>query len=400
MNWTLSLSIVVALLGASFQSQAQTSLEGIATGRYEIHKSSAKPKRRPASEDPAPVVTDADGVKVRTLKESELAAEEKARKDAELAKIEAEKKAAEKKEAEAKALEVKKAETSSPVVSEKETPKEETSAKEVEEPGIGEQAQSLFSSKAEKIYEFYREQIHPDDIRNNRLELDITPVVAYNDSQSNYSYRDYQSFFNALKIKSDIWFTPLIGVTGQVMFSLAADVDSLDANKSKVPAKYEFVDLGVNFRKFFGVSRKSNSLEFSILYSDNKFNVPSDNTSRVKIKSSGFGVGLKARLPSSASYAWVFGGNFFPRLQHSESETGINVNSGSSEESSRLAFDFGGEWKFTRESQLIWNLGVSTERNVFDGSANLPDPSTGTTPSNVSVTNSLYMFSLGYRWGH
>ncbi len=76
------------------------------------------------------------------------------------------------------------------------------------------------------------------------------------------------------------------------------------------------------------------------------------------------------------------------------------MNSGSSDESTRLGLIFGGEWKFTRESQVLWGLDISTERNVFDGPASLPDPSTGETPSNVSVTNSLYMFSLGYRWGH
>lgn len=388
MNSSLSFFILVGLLTLSFQTQAQTGLEGFSSGRYEVRKSSKK-VRNPASEgETAPVVTDADGIKVRTLKASELAAEEKARKDAELAKIEAEKKEAEKKALEAKAAQeaakvTESAETSSPV----------------QEPGIGEQAESLFSSKAEKIYDFYRETIHPDDVRNNRVELDVAPVVAYNDAQSNYSYRDYQSFFNALKIKTNVWLTPLIGVSGQIMFSFAADVDSVNST-SRVPAKYEFVDLGVNFRKFFGVSRKSSSVEFSILLSDNKMNVPSDNTSRARLKSQGFGVGMKARIPTSANYAWVVGGSFFPRLQHTESATGATIESGSPEESIRLGLDLGGEWKFTRESQMIWNLGVSTERNIFDGNASLPDPSTGTTPANVSVTNSLYMFSLGYRWGH
>nr|WP_295905151.1 autotransporter outer membrane beta-barrel domain-containing protein [uncultured Bdellovibrio sp.] len=393
MKSSLSFFIVVGLLTVSFQTHAQTSLEGFSSGRYEVRKS-AKKVRRPASEGEAtPMVTDGDGVKVRTLKASELEAEEKARKEAELAKIEAEKKEAEKKALEAKAAQEAakaKTETSSPGA---------TAASDVQEPGISEQAESLFSSKAEKIYDFYRETIHPDDIRNNRVELDVMPVVAYNDSQSNYSYRDYQSFFNALKFKTNVWLTPLIGVSGQIMFSFAADVDAVSGS-SRVPAKYEFVDLGVNFRKFFGVSRKSSSVEFSILLSDNKMNVPSDNTSRARLKSQGFGVGLKARIPSSQNYSWVIGGSFFPRLQHTETETGAAINSGSSEESIRIGLDLGGEWKFTRESQMIWNLGLSAERNVFDGNANLPDPSTGTTPSNVSVTNSLYMFSLGYRWGH
>jgi hypothetical protein len=105
-------------------------------------------------------------------------------------------------------------------------------------------------------------------------------------------------------------------------------------------------------------------------------------------------------MPSSHNYAWVFGGSFFPRLQHTESQTGINLQSGAAGESIRIGLDLGGEWKFTRESQMIWNLAVSAERNIFTGAANLVDPETSLTPSNVGVTNSLYMFSLGYRWGH
>ncbi len=379
-------------LSLSITAEAQLGLEGFSSGRYEKRSSSTK-SRGLASEE-VPVVTDSDGVKVRTLKKSELEAEKKAAKDAELAKAKAAEEA--RKAEEAKEAEALLPAVATPAPATKPTSDTET---EVQEPSIGEQAQSLFANKTEELHEFYRESIHPDDVRNNRAEIEVMPTMLYNDAKSNYSYRNYQSFFNALKFRANAWLTPLIGVSGQMLFSFAADVDAV-GNSSRVPAKYEMVDLGVNFRKFFGVSRKSNSVEFSILLSDNKMTVPSDNTSRARLKSQGLGVGLKARIPTSASYAWIVGGSFFPRLQHSETETGIKIHSGSSEESVRLGVDVGGEWKFTRQSQMIWNLGLSSEKNTFDGAAGLPDPSTGTTPSNVSVTNSLFMFSLGYRWGH
>lgn len=384
MKSSISFLIFAALFSLTFESSAQVGLEGFSSGRYEVRKSN---KRNPASET-APVVTDSDGVAVRTLKTSELEAEEKARKEAEARK---------------KAEENQVVTTTAPAVSAKpavEKVLDTEDSSEVQEPGIGEQAESLFSNKAGRIYDFYREQIHPDDIRKNRLELEVMPVVAYNDSQSNYGFRDYQSFFNALNIRANVWFTPLIGVSGRILFSFAADVDSVTADQSRIPARFEMVDVGVNFRKFFGVSRKANSLEFSVLLSDSKMTVPSDNTSRARLKTQGLGLGLKGRIPTSADYAWTVGGSFFPRLQHSESETGVAIQSGASEESVRIGLDVGGEWKFTRESQMIWNLGASVERNVFDGTAGIPDPSTGLTPNNVSVTNAFYMLSLGYRWGH
>ncbi len=374
---------------------AQLGLEGFTSGRYEV-RNSAKSSRSPASQEETQVVTDSDGIKVRTLKESELAAEKKAR-EAEEKRLQAEREKALKAEEEAKAKAAAAvAVVPTPAVVEKSADIQP----EVQEPSISAQAESLFSNKANEIYDFYREQVHPDDIRNNKVEIEFAPVAAYNESQSNYSYRDYQSYFNALKFRANVWFTPLIGVSGQILFSFAADVDSLEADRSRVSAKYEMVDLSLNFRRFFGVSRRASSFEYSILLSDNKFNVPSDNNSRARLKSQGLGVGLKARIPTSTTYAWTVAGTFFPRLQHSEDATGVTIKSGSHEESIRLGLELGGEWKFDRENQMIWGLGVSAEKNQFDGAAGLVDPSSGQTPSNVGVSNSMYMFSLGYRWGH
>ncbi|KYG66824.1 hypothetical protein AZI86_07245 [Bdellovibrio bacteriovorus] len=363
--------ILFVMMIVSSTSYAQVGLEGFSSGRYEVRKT--KPThRKPTSEGPAETKTEtttstavAPGAAATTTMTTTVA-------------------------------------TPTPVTEASPTPTvvaTTSAAVEAQEPSISEQAESLFSSKAEKVYDFYRVQVHPDDVRNNKVELEVMPVIGYTDSQSNYSYRDYQSLFEALKIKTNVWFTPLIGVSGQLMFSFAADMDSVSGS-SRVPTKYEYLDLGINFRRFFGVSRLSNSMEFAVLYSDSKVNVESDNTSRPRLKTSGFGMALKARVPTSESYAWTFGGSFYPRLQHSESETGVDIKSGTSDENIRLGVDLGGEFKFTRESQLIWNLGLSTEKNTFDGAASLPDPHTSATPDNVSVTNSLIMFSLGYRWGH
>lgn len=364
---------------------AQSSLEGFSTGRYEI-RSSAK-SRKPASEEVTAATTSASAT---------AAAAVTVEKSVEAAPTPRAKKAVDAATPAATPVVIEEKTVSKEAMPSVEAPPTENLAKE---PGIRTQAESLFNDGAQKVYEFYKEQIHEDDIRNNRLEIEISPTAVYNDSSSNYSFREYQSFFNALKVRANVWLTPLIGVSGQILFSFAADVDSV-IDSSRVGTKYEFMDVGLNFRKFFGISRKSNSLEFSVLYNENKMSPASDNMSRAKLTSNGFGVGMKARIPTSFTYAWVLGGSFFPRLQHDEGDTGIIINSGSMEETARLGVDLGGEWKFDRESQLIWNLGLSSERNVFDGTASLPDPSTGTAPSNVSVTNTLYMFSLGYRWGH
>lgn len=342
-------------------ASAQSSLEGVQTGRYEIHHirapaaaktvAPAKKKRSSASEE-----TEAKVVVEQNLK-TEIKVEEPA------------------------------------------PPSVENPEEKVVEPTLSEQARELLNGKVDQVYNFYQEQIHPDDPRNNRVEIQFSPGFIHNESKSNYSFRDYGSSFSALSFDSHVWFTPLIGVSGKFTFSFASDLSGDKVTQSRIPAHYEFLDLAVNLRNYFGLSRKAKSWELDLLYTDYKLSVPSDNQFRARLKSSGVGLGLKARLPTSASYAWTLGASFFPRLQHSEEATGASIQSGGNAESNRIGFDVGGEFKFSRFSQIIWSVGMMSEKNLFAGSAGLVDPATGQTPNNVGVTSTFYLFNLGYRWG-
>ncbi len=384
----ITVLIVFALMSST--SFAQSSLEGFSTGRYEVRKTTTSAKK--TKRNPAQAAGEASDTKKSETEETAAATAAAATTASQASATAAAVATVVTTPAPAPTTTPVQAAASVPV-----PPKAE--AAPAVEPSIGAQAEALFTNKADKIYDYYAETIHPDDVRNNRLEVEISPVAVYNESKSNYSFREYQSFYDALRFKANVWLTPLIGVSGKFMFSMTSDIDAMEADKSRVTARYEFMDFGLNFRNYFGNSRKANSLEFSVLYSEDKMNTPSDAANRIRIKTSGFGLGLKARIPSSVDYAWVLGGSFFPRLQHSETTTSSGVNSGSVEDNSRLGVEFGGEWRLSRSSQLLWGLEATAERNMFDGPASQPDPSTGTTPNNVSVTNSFYMFSLGYRWG-
>ncbi|WP_413585945.1 hypothetical protein [Bdellovibrio sp. HCB274] len=391
MHSLFTLMMSVSFVGST--SYAQSSLEGFSTGRYEVRKSSTPTKlnRNPAQAVPEVSVTlkeDKTAVAVETVSPAPTAAATPAPAVAPSPVVAA-----------PAAMPAPTAVKVTPVSTATPAPSPEP-AVATSEPSIAAQAEALFTNKADKIYDYYAEAVHPDDIRNNRLEVEISPMAVYNDSQSNYSFRDYQSFYNALRFKANVWLTPLIGVSGKFVFSLGSDIDAMDADGSRVAVKYEQFDLGLNFRKYFGTSRKANSLEFAFLYTDSKMKPPTDAANRVGISTSGLGLGMKVRVPSSVEYAWVYGGSFFPRLQHTEQANDSDIKSGSVGDNSRLALELGGEWRLSRSSQILWGLEASVEKNMFDGLASQPDPSTGTTPKNVSVTNSAYMFSLGYRWGN
>lgn len=269
----------------------------------------------------------------------------------------------------------------------------------VRAPSLHEEAAGLIGDESKKILDFYKEQIHADDIRNNRIEIQGGPALVYNGSESNYSYRDYSSFFTAMELSSNVWMMPSIGLNGRILFSFAANLPGDSATNSRTTAKYEDIDLGVKFRRFFGLSRLASSVNFDFLYSESKLNTAADNTTRPRLFTYGLGMKLSSRIPTSADYAWVFGASFFPKLVHREEKIGISLSSGTPNENTRLGLNVGAEIKFSRESQIIYDLSISTERNTFEGAASPADPETGTSPSNVSVTNTLVMFSFGYRWG-
>lgn len=274
---------------------------------------------------------------------------------------------------------------------------EETTALE---PSLSVQAQSLLNSQPEKVLSYYQEQFEDSDPRQNRVEITFAPTFITNESSSNYSFRNYRSVFSALAVGANVWLTPAIGIGGNFLFSLGGDTSGDAATGTRSPARHEFFDVALKFREFFGFSSLSKSVEFDILYSDYKFNVPSDDLYRARLKTSGVGLKASLRLPSSADVAWIVGGSFFPKLQHSESAAGTPISSGENSENVRIGLQLGAEVKLSKGSQVFWEASASSERNLFGGNASTADPATGGIPKNVSVSNSFYLTSFGYRWGN
>lgn len=267
------------------------------------------------------------------------------------------------------------------------------------EPTIQEQVSDLMSGGRKKISEVYREQIHPDDIRMNKIEVDIGSGLFYNNAKANFSYRTYYSFAPNLSVGAKVWLTPLLGISGKYQSTYGEDVAATTNTNNRVAIKTEWVEAAIDLRKFYGFSRRSNSLQYGLIYSEYKFNPPANDGTRIALKTSGVGLYLSTRIPVAPSYSWTFGGELFPILSHSEIPTTLNLQSGASVSSSRVGLNFGGEFKMSRQNQIIWSLGIKIERNQYSGSANMTDPETGTTPTGVSVTNTWTALQLGYRWG-
>jgi hypothetical protein len=269
----------------------------------------------------------------------------------------------------------------------------------VEAPAITDQVKSLVLGQAPEAVEAYKEQIHHDDVRLNLLEVTIATGVVSNSSKSNFSYRDYSTFSPQMLLGAEFWATPFVGIYGNYRSTMAADVSGGTVAGSRISAKHEWTELGFDVRKFFGLSRRSNSVQFGIHISEYKFSVPGDELKRVNLRGNGVGLHAKARIPIAPSYAWTFGGKLIPRVQQSETATGIDLSSGDKSESSRVDLGLGGEFKFSRQNQLTWEISGSYQKSVYGGAANRVDPLTGITPQGVSVENTFTFLTLGYRWG-
>ncbi len=345
-------------------AQAQMGLEGFQSGRYEVRKPSSSALRVPAS-DAAPSVTKvkrkiANSPKEQNFEQAETS--EKSKTSVEVNEV------------------------------------AQLDSIPAKEPGIRDQFLSLFSEGADEITNFYKTKAHPDDIRQNKVELDFNPVLTYVDSQSSYSPRSYFSIFQGMDLGARVWFTPLIGVSGHMTFSLAGDMREAQGADS-TQTYFENMDLAFRLRNFFDADLLAKSIEFSLHYIEQKVQPSVDSSTRVRFKTQALGLGLSARVPSSKEYAWTFGGVFYPRMQHTESGSASGYGSGSPEESVGMTLQWGGEWKFSRYSQILWGLESQLQKNVFSGSA-AADPNSGLTPNNISVQQALHVFSLGYRWGH
>lgn len=268
------------------------------------------------------------------------------------------------------------------------------------EPSLTAQAKSLFTAEPGAVLNFYQEQFDPTDHRRNNVEISFAPTFVTNESSSNYSYRNYRSVFSAAMVGANVWLTPAMGLGGDFLFSLGADTSADSTTGVRSPVRQEMFDVALKFRQFFGFSPVSNSVEFNVIYSDYKFNVDSDDVRRSRLATTGLGLKTVLRVPSGPALAWTMGGSFFPRLHHTESAAGADLSSGANTDNVRIGLLLGAEVQLSRESQLFWEASASSERNLFNGTAAAIDPNTTLAPKNVSVTNSFYRLSFGYRWGN
>ncbi|MEO0336521.1 MAG: hypothetical protein AAF202_09005 [Pseudomonadota bacterium] len=246
-----------------------------------------------------------------------------------------------------------------------------------------------------------RQQVEDRDIRKNIVDLHIAPIYVYNDSISNFWFRNFSQHAPGFSVGADIWFTPEFGVNTTYMTTTGSSIDGSFTDDGRVSTENDWFSGELKFRKAFSNSLNSSMLTLALGYSEYEMKVSSLADERVGTRSSGVHVKAEVSLPSSPSYHWTLGAEFMPRLSHEEVKAETDIQSGDDNESSMLGVHIGGRFLLSREHQMFWKVSHRVERNLFSGQTNINDPR-GQSPAQVTgveTTNTLTIFSLGYTWG-
>jgi hypothetical protein len=246
----------------------------------------------------------------------------------------------------------------------------------------------------------YKSILDTNDVRRNWLEVGLGTGYLYNESKSNYYYRNYNDNSPLLDLNATGWITPFFGLSADYMTSMGASIDDSPSGASSSAAvTHQWIEVGLRFRRFFGYTPKAPSLTFGLNFREYQLGVPSYDDDRHGLRTSGAALSVQTEFPQSSHYAWTFDFSLEPNAAHSEIDTGLTAKSGSGVKADVVAAAIGGIYHFSRANQVYWKLSHTIERDIFSGEAQQADPILNSTPQGVTVTNSFTILQFGYILG-
>jgi hypothetical protein len=262
-----------------------------------------------------------------------------------------------------------------------------------------ERMKDFFLGGAEDEILRYRSSLHAQDSRQNFVEVSVAPGYLYQNSKSDYWYRKYYSTGPGLGVAAKFWLTPFFGVQSSYFTTFAADMTSKHDSEERVNTDHRIFNAGLQFRKYFNMTRKSPNMVLGINYDETQLLVPKTETERVRIKTTGPAFRIESTVPTTVTKAWVYSAEFLPKIKINEMRTELNLRTGKKPTAYGFKFGFGQDFNFDRNNRVFWRLSHRIDKVVYEGDANQPDPITTLTPSNVGVTQGTSLFQFGFTWG-
>jgi hypothetical protein len=245
----------------------------------------------------------------------------------------------------------------------------------------------------------YLNQVHPQDPRQNLVNLSVATGYLYQGSSSESWYRRFHSSGPGVTVDADVWLSPMLGINLDYFTTLSADVLAEPTSNKRILVDHRFMNLGFQFRRYSSFSRKSPSVTWGIQYSEYQMIVPKAEDNRAILKSTGASVGVVATVPKTNTTAWTVGGDLYPKMKVSEGKTAIQVKSGNNPTAYGFRFVFGQIHTIDRSGQMFWRISHRVDKTVYAGDSSPVDPIGGAALTGVSVTSGTSMFEVGYTWG-
>jgi len=256
----------------------------------------------------------------------------------------------------------------------------------------------LIGGSSEEV-ENYKNHLDTEDIRRNMIELRGGLTYFSNISLSQYYFRNYQTGGPGGFAGVTTWLSPFLGLSGDYRFSYLNVVREEPGSENARKVSHQWFDLAAKFRRYSSISPSATSFTVNLGYSGYDFQSSAESAYRPRHSTRAMEVSMELTAPSSKKFQWVFGLGIQPLSFHTESAVASNIKSGNGSESGSVWAQVGGEYKMSRESRGFFRFRAQQYRAQFDGTANTTDPVTGTTPSNVSVSNNFLFFDLGFVLG-
>lgn len=264
---------------------------------------------------------------------------------------------------------------------------------------VGERVKDTLLGGNIETIEDYRRVLHPDDSRANVIEVSLSPGVYYLDSSSRYWFRKFNSFGPSLSASASFWWSPFMGVKTSYFTSLSGDIRAEATGDKRTEVEFRDLQVGLRFRNYFNLSRRSPYLVYGIDYIENEALVARSEAQRIGVKTTGFNLSLHAVFPTSLTHARRFGVGLMPSVKVQEQKTAVTVKSGNSPSSHAIKFVYGSDYSLNRNHQFFWRLSTRMQRTLYKGEASPNDPRTDESISGVSVTENLSLFEIGFTWG-
>lgn len=292
--------------------------------------------------------------------------------------------------------EVKKVEVTSSNVDKSE---EDEEVREEENKNLVEGLREIILGGSTDEVDSYLGQVKPSDPRNNIVELTVAPFVFYDDSNSNYWYRDYHSYGPGLSLNAKLWLSPFFGISTTYKTSFNSEIPSSATQTDTEPVEHSWFGAELQFRNYFGISYRAPSLTFGLGFDEYQMKTKPDSTSRIGVKTSGLKLSVETMVPVSRGIAWTMGLELMPRATHQENRSQIEPKSGKHSETNVVGLSLGRKYTFDRSNVLFWKVQHHFEKNAFKDTATVVDPQDNQ-PSNVSVTHTKTFLTFGFTWGN